>query len=98
MLCVIPPESQQATLRVTGEIFTALLDCPYKAYILLKRQLDPHKGPSSPCEDMALDDVSYRRAALEHYQQLPAFEKRDISGRIANIGSALQAHPRPNVF
>ena len=88
MLCVIPSESQQATLRVTGEIFTAFLDCPYKAYMLLKGQLDQQKGPSSPCEDMALDDVSYRRAALDHYRQLPACRKRDIPGRLANIGSA----------
>lgn len=92
MLCVIPSESQQATLRVTGEIFTAFLDCPYKAYMLLKGQLDQQKGPSSPCEDMALDDVSYRRAALDHYRQLPACRKRDIPGRLANIGSATYKH------
>src|SRR2546426_5349714 len=98
MLCVIPPESQQAVVRVTGDVFTAFLNCPHKAYLLLKHQLDnhgAHRVPTFSHQNTARDVASYRGAALDHYQHLPAYKEREIPDRLASIGSTTYKRLQP---
>ena len=98
MLCIIPLESQQAAVRVTGDVFTAFLNCQHKAYLLLKRQIDK-KGtngvPTFLHQNPAPDIASYRRAAFDHYRHLPAYKDHGIPDRPVSIGSTTYKRLQP---